>query len=393
MAGGNWRVVAYFTSWGVQGKGYYPAKIPAGKLTHLNYAFSVPDQTSPRCLLGDPEADLGRPFSAEESVDGLPASPPGPHGNFNQLLKLKRKFPHLKILASIGGWTGSAGFSQAASTPASRRAFTASCVDLHLNQYPGVFDGLDIDWEFPVSGGLEPGRPEDRENFCLLLAELRRCLDARAEADRRYYLLTIAASARPAEIANLDLERIHPLLDWINLMTYDFHIFGEPRAAFNAPLFKASDDPSTDPVMREHFNVDSAVRAYLQAGVPPEKLVLGLPFYGRAWKVSPGGERGLYAHANGPAGTSGEPGILDYSDLAERYLPRLTPHWHPEARVPWLYSPQEGLFISYDDPDSIGLKVGYAREHGLGGVMFWELSCDNGDLLDAITAASPPSSL
>jgi chitinase len=390
LAADDRRVVGYFTAWGVGSKGYTPAKIPAQALTHLNYAFSTLDPASGLCVLGDPEADTRRFFTAEESVDGQADAPGGLGGNFNQLLKLKRKYPHLQALASIGGWTGSDGFSAAASTPASRRAFARSCVELHLRRFPGVFDGLDIDWEFPVGGGLRTGRPEDRQNFTRLLEELRRQLDIQAEADGRSYLLTIAASARPAEYANLELGLLHPCLDWINLMAYDFHLFGEARAHFNAPLFGAADDPTEDLIVRERFNADAAVRAYLEAGVPADKLVLGIPFYGRAWKVAPDGGMGLYGNAAGPADLSAEPGIVDFTVLAQNYIPRWPRRWHPQAQVPWLFSPESGIFISYDDPQSVALKVKYAGALGLGGVMFWELSCDGGELLRTIHAHLQP---
>ena len=378
------RIVGYFTSWGIESQGYTPSKISAGKLTHLNYAFSAISPAGNRCALGDPYADVERIYTAQESVGGEPDEPGGLHGSFNQLLKLKRKYPYLKTLISIGGWTGSGRFSEIALTEASRREFAASCLELYFRQYPGVFDGIDIDWEFPVAGGLEAGRPEDQRNFTLLLAELRRQLEDQGRVDGQPYLLTIAASARPGEIANLELDRIPASLDWINLMAYDFHIIGERVTNFNAPLYPAPDDPSLDPVTRDYFNVDSAVKAYLEAGVPAEKLVLGVPFYGRGWQGVPDANHGLYQPASGPApGTLGE-GVLGYTDLVRDVLPDYRRYFHETAKVPWLYRPEDGVFISYDDPESIGLKADYAVEHGLGGLMFWELSNDGGVLLEIL---------
>ncbi len=191
---------------------------PPQKLTHINYAFSNVSENG-ECVLGDPAADVERTYTAAESVDGeADAASAAFHGNFNQLLELKQKYPDLKVLISIGGWSWSGNFSAAAQDEASRQRFAASCIDLYLKQYKGVFDGLDIDWEYPVSGGLNPGKPEDKKNFTLLLAELRRQLDELGAQDNRNYMLTIAAPIGPGNIRNMELEAIASTVDWINLM-------------------------------------------------------------------------------------------------------------------------------------------------------------------------------
>src|SRR5205807_9161672 len=138
-------------------------------------------------------------------------------GNFGELRQLKARYPHLRLAISIGGWGGSAGFSDAALNDASRRKFAGSAIYLFIRRWPGLFDGVDIDWEFPVEGGLKGNaeRPEDKQNFTLLLAELRRELDVQSGRDNRHYELTIAASARPSEITTLEVTRIVPLLDFI----------------------------------------------------------------------------------------------------------------------------------------------------------------------------------
>lgn len=381
------RIVGYFTSWGVQW-GYHPRRIPAEKLTHLNYAFAGISPSANRCLLGDAEADVTRRFLAHESVDGQPDGEAGLHGNFNQLRKLKQKHPHLKVLISIGGWTGSDRFSDIALTGSTRREFVTSCIDLFFEETPGVFDGIDLDWEFPVAGGLKTGRAADRRNFTLLLAEFRLQLDQLQRPPGSPPLLTIATSARPAEYANLELDAIHPYVDWINLMTYDFHILTEPVTNFNAPLYASPTDPDPDPVIRERFNLDAAVRGYLSAGVPAHKLVVGVPFYGRGWQGVAAANHGLYQIAPHPAAGTREPGTFDYYDLASNYLPVYERHWHPEACVPWLYNPPDGTFITYDDPVSIAQKVKYVQDNQLGGLMCWELSSDDpaGTLIQTLSA-------
>jgi chitinase len=364
------RVVGYFVEWGVYQRNYHVKDVPADRLTHLNYAFAkIADG---ECALYDAFAAVDKAYPGDKWDQGAL------RGSFNQLRQLKKKHPHLKTLISVGGWTLSGPFSDVALTAESRAKFARSCVRFLLKY---GFDGIDIDWEYPCGGGL-PGnrtRPEDKQNYTRLLAALRRELDAQEKADGRHYLLTIAAPAGPANIANLEPAGIAAQVDWINLMTYDFHGAWEFVTNFNAPLFAAAGDPSPDEAVRRRCNVDAAVQAYLKAGVPADRLVVGVPFYGRGWGGVGKGNNGLYQKAapNPPRGTW-EAGVFDYKDLAANYLPKHRRHWHAEAQVPWLYDPDGGLFISYDDPESLRLKARYVRDHHLGGVMFWELSADDG---------------
>ena len=242
VPGGKY-VIGYYPSWAAE-RNVFARDLPAGKLTHINYAFSNVSENG-ECILGDPAADVERIYTASESVDGQDdAKSSAFHGNFNQLLELKQKYPALKVLISIGGWSWSGNFSKAAQDEELRQRFAASCIDLYLKQYKGVFDGLDIDWEYPGSGGMNPGKPEDKKNFTLLLGELRRQLDELEAQDDRHYLLTIAAPIGPGNIRNLELDAIASTVDWINLMAYDFHGTWESSTNFNAPLFRTSTDPA-----------------------------------------------------------------------------------------------------------------------------------------------------
>lgn len=364
------RVVGYLASWGVRSKGTRIADLPAADLTHIFYAFARIDSAG-RVVLGDPCADVGQCRSAATADSG---------GNFDALARLKQRYPHLKLIISVGGWTGSGKFSDAALTDASRRVFAESAIDVFIRQRPRLFDGIDLDWEFPVAGGMAGNveRPEDKRNFTLLLAELRRQLDAQGATDRRRYELAIAASARPREIANLEIARIVPLLDFINVMTYDYHSVAR-ATNFNAPLFAARGDPTPG------LNIDVSLRAYLDAGVPADKLLLGIPFYGRGYGGVPNVNNGLFQPATGrPANWRDRDG--DWNVLSRTRLqdPRYVRHWEPEARVPWLYDSTSGTWVSYDDPQSVREKVAYVRERGLGGVVIWELGGDDGSLMRAI---------
>jgi GH18 family chitinase len=385
---GGKSVIGYYPSW-VADRNVFVKDIPAHKLTHINYAFSNVSENG-ECTLGDPAADVERIYAATESVSGLEDSKSAAfHGNFNQLLELKQKSPGLKVLISVGGWSWSENFSRAAQDEVSRQRFAASCIDLYLKQYKGVFDGLDIDWEYPVSGGMVPGQPEDKKNFTLLLGELRRQLDELGAQENRHYLLTIAAPVGPGTLRNIEPEAIASTLDWINLMTYDFHGTWETSTNFNAPLFRSSNDPAD-----AGLSVDAALQSYLSAGVPAEKLVLGVPFYGKGWSGVPDVDGGLYQPASGAAPGTWEAGTYDFNDIQKNHLSSEKLHWDAGAFVPWLYDPESQVFISYDDAQSLEAKAGYARDMGLSGVIVWELSQGDETLVDALyqglAAGGPP---
>ena len=343
------KVVGYFTEWGIYDRDFQVEDIPAELLTHLNYAF-VDLGSDGLCHFFDEWAAL--------SADG---------GNFPNLQTLKAAHPDLEILLSVGGWTLSTHFSDVALTPASRAAMAASCIQF-VTDYG--FDGLDIDWEYPVSGGLGSNttRPEDKENYTLLLQEIRDQMDL-IDPDLR---LTIAAPAGPSTIPNMDLPDLAGPLDWINLMAYDLNGSWSPTTGHNAALFAPTGATGDAAIL----TVDNAVQTYLAAGVPPEKLVLGVPFYGRGFAAV--GADGIgQAFTGMPAGTW-EPGNLEFGDLDANYVGTSdwVRTWDDGAKVPSLYSASEQVWISYDDTESFGHKIDYIVDQGLGGAMFWELSND-----------------
>ena len=387
------RVVGYYPGWGIYDRAFEIADLPGEKLTHVNYAFA--NLVGGQCMLGDPWADV------ERHLPGDPWSGPGsdaPYfGNFRQLDLLQALHPELQTLISVGGWTWSGNFSDAALTPASRALFATSCADF-MEAYS--FDGIDIDWEYPGGGGLASNttRPEDTENFTLLLQAVRTELDARGALNGRHYLLTIAAPAGAAKIANLEVEQIHSLLDFINVMTYDFNGSWSPISNFNAPLYSSPGDPTTTP----GTNADETMQNYLGRGVPADKLVLGVPFYGRAVQGVANVNEGLFQSFTGtPMGTwddasSGATGMFDYADIAANYLgqPGIDAYRDADSGVPWLHDPSSGFFLSYDDPASLALKKEYVLANALGGVMIWEMSADlDNQLLDVLIVGTPPSSV
>ncbi len=357
------KVVAAYYPGGVAAR--YPVeKIPADRLTHLFYAFATIKDG--RCGIA-PEADA----------------------HFAALATLKRGHPGFRTLISIGGWSAG-GFSDAALTDASRRRFVSSCIALFFDRHRGSFDGIDIDWEFPVSGGPKENmaRPQDRRDMTLLAREFRRALDALGRRRRQHFLLTAALpggrmeSAGPYDPAgSFELAALAKTLDFINLMSYDMGTTFSPVASFNAPLREVPEDPLA-PASRRWNSVEGAVEYYLAQGVPADKIVLGLPFYGRGYRVTSDADDGLYQPYGGtwPAG--------DWRTIKAKFLddPAWRQHWHPVAQSPWLFNAKEHVFISYEDPRSIGIRAKFARDRGLRGVFTWQLAGDDDEhgLLEAM---------
>lgn len=354
------RIIGYFASWKIYGDDpYLVTDIPADKLTHINYAFAAISEDGEIALL-DEWGDTQFPYPND--ADDQPLK-----GNFYQLQLLKEAHPHLQTLISVGGWTDSDYFSDVALTPESRQKFAASVVAFVLAY---GFDGVDLDWEYPTGGG-EAGnveRPEDPENFVLLLAELRTQLDAQEAIDGHHYLLTIALGANRNAYEPLDWARILPSLDWINVMTYDMSGAWSGVTGFNAPLFDSTARPP------EGNSADTTVSGILALGIPLEKLNLGVPFYGHGWTGVADYSNGLHQPHRGDA-----EGDFDYGSLVNNQLQTYTRFWSDAAQVPWLYDEASRTMITYDDPESIAAKANYALEHGLGGIMFWELSHDSDD--------------
>jgi chitinase len=381
-------IVGYFAQWTIYRRGYLPKHVfTSGALENLNvinYAFAAADANG-LCASLDTFADWGKRFDADESVDGVADTVSQPlKGNFNQLIKLKAKNPALRILISLGGWTESYRFSAIASSQAGREKFVKSCIDMFIKGHfadgidqPGIFDGIDVDWEYPGSCGATCDYSEaDRENFVALLEEFRTRLDLQATADGRDYLLTIAAPAGQEHYEPIDMAAIEPSLDWINVMTYDFHGSWEPRGPANhaSALYPSRCEPAGGNW------ADKAIRAYL-GHVPASKLLLGMPFYGHGWRGVAAVNDGLCQPAGGvPRGTY-EKGVDDYEVLAASGD---TDSWDEATGTHWTFDGNE--FWSFDDAISAEWKADYANCNGLRGVMFWELSGDDpaGTLLEAL---------
>ncbi|KAA9375781.1 glycoside hydrolase family 18 protein [Microbispora cellulosiformans] len=383
----GYKRVAYFIQWGVYGRNFHVRDVDvsgaAAKLTHLNYAFGFvgPEGT---CYSADPWADWQRPVPAEQSVDGVADADDQPlKGNLGQLRKLKARHPGLKVLISLGGWTGSKYFSDAVLTPASRATLAASCVDLWLKgnlpglptgAAAGVFDGIDLDWEWPGSAGNDGNviRAEDRQNFTLFLAELRRQMRAH---DRRAELSAFLPAAAAKIDAGFEVKKVFGLLDFATIQGYDLHGSWENRTGHQANLLTDPRDPN--PVK---YSVDQTVRDYLGRGAPARKIVVGVPAYGQGWTGVTSRGDGRYAPAAGPAPGTWAAGSDDYKNLAGKPGKR---HRDLLTGALWLYDGNE--FWSYDDPAVMLQKAAYIRLKGLGGSMLW--SIDQDDAKASLTTA------
>jgi chitinase len=330
-----------------------PAEIAGDKLTHVNYAFAD---------IRDGKVVEGFARDAE---------------NFKALGAVRAKHPHLRLLVSVGGWTWSGGFSDMAATAEGRRRFVQSAIDFVRRH---DLDGFDVDWEYPgLPGAGNPHRPEDKENFTALMSELRSALDRDGSARGRKLLLTLAAGASPDFLAHTEMDKVAAVSDFVNLMTYDFRVAGaEGLAGHHANLHPHPADP-------RQRSADGAVREFLAAGVPAAKLVLGVPFYGRAWVVEGAGETFLYQPGKAPA----ERLETKYAALAATLVDRngFARGWDAAAQAPYLWNPGQRVFVSYEDPESLRLKARYIVDRGLAGAMFWEYGADpSGALLDTLHA-------
>lgn len=395
-------VGSYYTSWSAE-KGFRLKHLDqsgvAAKFTFLNYSFEnvykMEDGTY-RCDNGRDLEDEGKAlgmkgsldyanhFTAAESVDGTADSADQAlAGNFNQLKQLKVKHPDLKMLVVLGGWSWSRWFSAAAATDDLRRTLVSSCIDLYIKgnlpmlkghggkgAAANVFDGIDVDWEFPGVQGesYNTVSPDDKRNFTLLMAEFRSQLNAMTKENGKKYYLTVAVNSTRGHMDHTEPAEYTKSLDWVSLMTYDFHGNWEKTGPANFQSNLYGDPTSPDGGKN---NIDSAVKNMLELGVPASKIVVGVPFYARGWSGVPAANNGLYQTAAAPA-KGIEEGVEFYSTLAAR---KLTRFYHPVTKQLWTYD--DGTFWSYDDPKVIRTKVAYVRKHKLGGIMSWALDQDD----------------
>jgi chitinase len=385
--------IGFFTQWGIY-SGFMEKNLiadgAASRLTEINYAFSSVSADG-LCTSGDSWADYQRPFAATESVNGsADVAGQALAGNFNQLKELKAAYPNLKIVISIGGWSWSSHFSQLASTEAGREKFVQSCVDQYINgdipglapgAAKGIFDGVDLDWEYPNEpGNNNPYGPQDTPDFTALMKNFRDALSDAGDATHTHYLLTADVSPNQyAAAQQLQLKKVARSVDWLNVMTLDFHGGWDGKTDFAANLFPDPNDPQP---ANGKFSITQTVAYYESQGVPADKIALELPYYAHAWAgVGPAND-GLYQSATGAAPT----------DQAGYKVVATEPgdvHFDPVTGAVWKYDPASMTFWTYDDPQTVFAKGLYIDAAGLRGASVWSLDGDdaNGSLTTALTAA------
>jgi chitinase len=328
-----------------QNKIYQPGDVDAKKLDRVNYAFAA--------------------IQDGRMVLGLPSDPQ----NLVFLTALRRENPGFKVLVSVGGWLGSKGFSDMSLTRGSRQVFIASAMEF-LSQYD--LDGLDIDWEYPgMEGAGNPFRPEDKQNFTLLVKELRQAFDHKEKTLRRHLYLSVAAGSGQDFLDHTEMRKVQRYLDTVNLMTYDFVEPSETvPTGHHAPLY-------TDPAEPRGGSTDASVQAYVQAGVPASKILLGLPFYGHVWGEVPDANHGLHQHGKPIPNIYAQYSRIEAEMLGQGY----TRYWDEKAGVPWLYNAEKRIFVTYEDPESLRAKCRYVLSKKLGGAMFWDYESDEKGVL------------
>lgn len=401
-------IVAYYPEFRSQHQKYYTKDIEkvgsAYKLTVLNYAFVEPGPDSSENIVPkflDPYAAYQQIYTSEMSIDGI-ADDSTQHlrGQFNQLRKLKARHPNLKIILSIGGWGGSTYFSDLALTPKTREEFADKCIDMFIKgnlpvvngaggkgAAAGIFDGFDIDWEFPISGGAEGihNNSNDSKNLTALFALFRKKLDK----INPKLLLTAAVSARESDFYKYEMKKDQQYLDWYNVMTYDYHGSWESRTNHHTNLLTSPNDPSPT---NEKGSFDATIRYLLDTlEISCNKIVPGAAFYGKGWEDVDSTNFGLYQY--GKPGTDGaRPHFLNYMDFSNVEKEGFQPHWDSFAMAGWLYNPRKKVFWTYDDIRSIALKARYVDAFNLRGLMFWEITGDDtmGSLVSTIYRRNMP---
>jgi chitinase len=389
----------YFEEWGINYAAYNIADLQkngvADELTHLIYAFGNVTPTSPpACAVADPVAAYQN--SSVPSVNGKPYTAPL-YGNFGAIQQLKEVHPNLKVLISLGGQAGDVtGFVTAAATAAGRAALASSCINLFVKgniatgiTAPGLFDGFNIDWEFPG--------PADKQNFTALLKEFRTQLNALSKTTGKKYLLTFDSPASPKKYVNIDLKAAAAQVDFLTIDGYDYASSDDKQTNESSSLH----DTDTDPVHADDRYIDATVKAYLHASVPAAKYTMGLPLYAVGWQGVPNVNHGLYqagtgpspvlladgsglcpnpdkAHASPGCDTILTPGFSTYSTIENLtnkygYIP-----WYDSSRVgATLYNPSTGIFYTYDNPAAVAAKTAYIKKKKLGGAYVWALNDDD----------------
>jgi chitinase len=322
-------------------RGNLTENVNPNKLSHINYAFVN--------VIGN------RAFLSNEKTDTV---------NFRLLNELKKVNKDLKILISLGGWTWSKNFSDAVLSDTSNRNFSQSAVDIVAKH---DLDGVDIDWEYPnMIGDSNVYRPEDKQNYTILFKNLREQLDSLGKVTGKKYFVTTAVGGNVDYTSNTEMDKVAQYCDFINLMAYDFAGGRDTLSNHHTGLYPSSPENS------KYSSTDEGVKMFLNAGVPANKLVVGMGFYGKGWEMASTANNGLFQKTVRPARAGGFGFIKDSLENKNGFVK----YWDDKAKSPYIFNAEKKIFISYDDERSIKEKCDYIKKNGLRGAMFWEYEDD-----------------
>ncbi|MFP1647744.1 glycosyl hydrolase family 18 protein [Enterococcus mundtii] len=399
-----YRNVMYYGDWSIWGGegNFYPKDIPADQITHLNFAFLDFDSNGD-LEFTDTDAAVGAPVG-QTGVQWNSAS----SGILNAIQDLRGKNPNMKIGVSLGGWSKSGDFSEVAADPVKRQNLVENVT--RFIRYTNM-DFVDVDWEYPADvrqpdlvdnvndEGTPNAVPEDKENYIILLNEIRESIDEQGEELGKTYELSVALPASQSKLSSgIDIDGLFEVVDFANIMTYDMNGGWGGRSGHHTALYGNPADPNYD----QGLSVDQTVQFLRDEGAPAEKIVIGAAFYTRGWhEVAEGNDPllpGLFQTAEqsnrnadlsatygaknksplvvGDGGRAG--GVWPYRNIPDLISATsgLTEYWDDVAKAPYMYSTETGEFFSFDNERSIGYKTQYVQEEELGGVISWMQSQD-----------------
>ncbi|QDU33335.1 Chitinase A1 precursor [Poriferisphaera corsica] len=370
----NKYVMAYFPEWGGIYGDYTVADIPAQNLTHIFYAFAK--------LHADGSVTVDSKEKALDHIYPVDKGTPGVRGHLNQLIELKKQYPHLKTLISIGGWELSMHFSSLATTEQGRQTLAQNAVEF-MRKYQ--FDGIDIDWEFPVSGSKykDKQRPEDKQNFTLLMQDIRDEMDRFQSQDQKQYLLTAAVTVGVFRQKHLELEKLANIFDFVNVMVYDMHgRWVKDQTGHLSALYPSSAAGG----INQNINGDNGIQGYLTRGFKPEQVMMGAPLYAAGWRGVSHKDNGISQPAKSLAfGVTEHKGYWEWRSIVKLLLEDRSHEFQlkldPEAKAAYVWAPtvDGGTWITCPSRESFQAKIDYVNQHNLGGMFFWDVSNDLND--------------
>ncbi|MGL4345640.1 MAG: glycosyl hydrolase family 18 protein [Cellulosilyticaceae bacterium] len=401
------KIVGYFPEWAyaIEEQGYYMVTdLQWDYLTHIQYSFGMVDPATNKITFGDKKAAIEEDFSDRTIMHKgkeVKLDPTLPYkGHFNLMQVMKKQYPDVTLLMSVGGWAGSRGFYTMLDTDAGIETFANSCVDF-IRQYG--FDGIDIDFEYPSATGTcgnpddadlsEPRRAKLNERYNVMMEVLRDKLDEAAKQDGKYYYLTAAVTASSWVLGGMSSHDFVDNLDFLSVMSYDFHGGWNEFVENLANIYPDPADKETANMKMPTLCMDWAYR-YYRGALPSEKILMGIPYYTRGWENVQGGTNGLHGTSKTPAtgkyniwgdddnkdgqkDPAGANPLWHVKNLLEEDA-NFNRYWDNTGKVPYVWQDKEKVFLSYEDEQSIDERVKYINDKNLGGALIWVMNGDYG---------------